>query len=319
MRLVILGGSGRVGKHVVREALKAGWKLTVFGRSFDQSLADRSEALDFIQGSLSNTNLLLKIVDGADACVHLVDTDVPSSSVRYPTRSIHRIIGPTTAFLSKLKSVRLGKLIYVSSGGCVYGEPLYLPIDEIHPTSPICPFGASKLATEHYIQLYGRLGGVRTIILRPSNIYGLTTAKPSECGVVDKILDSIAQEADITIFGNGSIIRDYIHVSDFVSALLLSCQSEYEKDAVFNVGTGEGHSISELLSLIEEITGRKPIFVRKKTRPWDVRTNILNCDRIIDVLNWNATIALKQGIELCWAARHTQTYSTFSQLHVSVS
>jgi UDP-glucose 4-epimerase len=198
--------------------------------------------------------------------------------------------------LMNAQKIRLKKIIFVSSGGTVYGIPRETPIPESHPTDPLCSYGISKLTIEKFLALFHKLHGVDYAVLRLANVYGERQRVVSSQGAVAVFLARVLTLEPIEIWGDGSVVRDYIHIDDVVLALL-RVMGDTGNERVFNIGSGKGVSVSELLDTIERIVGQKTVRRHLPPRGFDVPTNILCVDRARTALGWQPRITLENGIQ----------------------
>ena len=180
-----------------------------------------------------------------------------------------------------------------------FGLPSIVPIPENHPTNPSCAYGITKLALEKYFSLYEKLYGIKSIILRIANPYGERQRLESLQGVVPVFLSRALQHQPLTIFGDGSTVRDFLHVKDVVSALVSSINYE-GKHRIFNIGSGTGTSLNKLISLIEQELDYSLSLKFSPARDFDVPTNVLCIQSARQQLSWSPKVSVEQGLSaLC--------------------
>jgi len=191
------------------------------------------------------------------------------------------------------------QVIFPSSGGTVYGKTETWPIPESHSTEPLCSYGIVKLAIEKYLELFRIQHGLDYTIIRISNCYGPGLPMNGEQGVVGAFLDRLRRGEPITLWGEGSITRDYVYVTDVALALraALGQQSPFR---VFNIGTGIGTSLLNLIEMMERATGCRFRILTQEARDVDVPVNILDATRARKYLSWEATTPLEQGLINTW-------------------
>jgi UDP-glucose 4-epimerase len=194
-------------------------------------------------------------------------------------------------------SVRHGvkKLIYASSGGAIYGEPEYLPVDESHRINPVSQYGVSKYCAEHYIDLYARQSGLKYAILRYANVYGPRQNPFGEAGVVAIFARQMMRGERPSIFGPGNKTRDYIHVSDIVAVNLLAM--ERGENVTCNIGTGVETSDQQIFDAVAEAVGYKEKPNYTSIRPGEIQRICLDCKLAKEVFGWGAKVELKKGID----------------------
>jgi UDP-glucose 4-epimerase len=192
------------------------------------------------------------------------------------------------------KGVR--KIVFISSGGTVYGPPTYLPIDEKHPTEPQVSYGIPKLMIEKYLLMYQHLHGIKANILRVTNPYGERQRVETAQGAVGVFLNRALQGQPIDIWGDGSVTRDYIHVSDVAEAFAKAAAYD-GPESVFNISSGTGTSLNELVGQLEKVLGKE---IRRNYLPgrsFDVPVRVLCNQRARRGLDWNPAISLEEGLQ----------------------
>lgn len=297
MEVLVLGGCGFIGSHVVDELIGHGFGVRVLDRHLEPFRAPLP-SVEYFEGEFSNTALLAEALTGVDAVVHLISTTVPSTSNLDPVADITGNLIATVRLLDVMRGVGVRNLVYLSSGGTVYGIPQTDPITEDHPVQPISSYGIVKLAIEKYLHFEKHMHGLRYCVLRASNPYGARQGHKGVQGVLGTYLWRAATGGPVEVWGNGSVVRDYIHVTD-VAALCASALSS-SACGVFNAGYGEGASILEIISMIENTTGRplKPDF--KPSRKFDVPRVVLDSTRARREFDWWPKIGLQDGIRQTW-------------------
>jgi len=192
------------------------------------------------------------------------------------------------------------KLVFVSSGGTVYGRPQQTPIPETHPTEPTCSYGIVKLAIEKYLALYQMLHGLDYRVLRLANPYGPGQEANRAQGVIGTFLSRVVHDEAIEVWGDGSVVRDYLYIGDTVAAMLLA--AEYAgAERIFNIGSGEGHSVREIIAAVEQATGKKAKASYTAARKFDVPVSVLDISRAQNELGWRPAVNLDEGLYLTLA------------------
>jgi UDP-glucose 4-epimerase len=194
-----------------------------------------------------------------------------------------------------MASRNIGKLVFSSSGGTVYGEPIYVPLDESHPTNPKALYGVTKLAIEKYIYYCNREYGINASILRVSNPYGERQRVGSGQGAIGVFLHKALKGESIEIWGNGNIQRDYIYIEDVADAFVRALGYRGEK-SILNISSSEGKTLNELLDLIEGILGRPIERNYLPQRNFDVGVNVLDNSLAKKELGWAPKVSLIDGI-----------------------
>jgi UDP-glucose 4-epimerase len=204
----------------------------------------------------------------------------------------------TINVLEAARQAGVGRFVYISSGGAMYGNPECLPMDEGHPANPVSPYALSKYTGERYVHLYGREYGLRWVSLRYANVYGPRQDPFGEAGVIaifcQNLLDGVVPE----IHWDGEQTRDFVYAGDCARANLLAL--EQGDGQAYNVGTGVGTSINTLLQTLIEVTGQRLVPRRGPRRAGDVRHSYLDCHKIERELGWRAELSLREGLLRTW-------------------
>jgi UDP-glucose 4-epimerase len=301
-RCLILGGCGFIGSNLVEKLLAESYLVRVFDspHASRSNLASNESQCEFFAGNFLNSADLDGALEGVDFVCHLVGTTLPADSNNRLGFDVESNVIGTINLLQACVSHRIRRIVFASSGGTVYGEPLSMPISEDHPTDPRCSYGITKLMIEKYLRLYRHLHGLDYTVLRIANPYGRYQRLAGEQGAVGVFVAGVSQGQTITIWGDGSAARDYVYVEDVADAFVkaLTQDSTYR---VFNIGTGVGTSLLDLLRKIERVTGMTAKVEFAAARPGDVSTNVLDSTRANRYLNWSAETDCETGLRKTWA------------------
>ena len=296
MRFLVLGGTGFIGSHIVDMLLENGHYVKVIDRTLKYTQNKFPHSIEYIQADYGDTFILAEALMGIDSVIHLVSSTMPSSSNLDPVADIQTNLVNSVKLLQAMNHANVKRIIYFSSGGTVYGNPNQIPIPETHPTHPICSYGITKLAIENYLFMYQELYDLNPIILRPSNPYGPRQGHHGAQGVIGTFINQIMNEQTINIWGDGSIIRDYIYIADLVNACLAAIDSEI--NGTFNIGSGHGYSLLEIIDEIEQCIQKKAQVNFDPGRSFDIAEMILDVSLAKDKLTWKPKHTLQQGIQL---------------------
>lgn len=290
-----------MGSHLAEELLAAGYVVRVFDRPNRdrRNLASIARRIEIMEGDFLNESEVQTAVPGSDFVFHLVGTTLPASSNSNPVYDVESNLIGSLRLLDLCRQHAIKKVIFASSGGTVYGIPRRSPIDESHPTDPICSYGISKLAIEKYLNLYRHLHGVDFTVLRISNPYGERQRLDASQGVIAVFLGCLAQHQRLHVWGDGSVVRDFIYVRDVVQAMRLAMEHQGPQK-IFNVSGKHGTSVSELIRVLLKVTGESPEIVREAERLFDVPENILDNTAARTLLNWEPQVGLEEGIRRTW-------------------
>lgn len=301
MQCLILGGAGFIGSHVVDALVARGHGVRVLDLK-NVSKENLKKSMDFIEireGDFHNVKEVAPALKGMDVVVHLVCTTLPGPSNENPAYDVESNVVGTLNLLDKAVELGVNKVVFASSGGTVYGIPGRIPIPETHPTEPICSYGITKLAIEKYLALYGRLRGLGYVVLRLGNPYGERQRMDSVQGAVAVFLGKTLRGEPITIWGDGSVSRDYFYIDDLVSAFVRTIESECPSQ-VYNIGSGRAYSLIDILSAIRAVTGMEPKVSFAPGRSLDVPVNCLDVSRARADLNWSPETSLSEGMKKMW-------------------
>lgn len=292
MRYLVTGGGGFLGTHLSAALAAAGHVVRVFERSIAPS---DTHGHEWVVGDLSHSGEIEAAVEGCDVVFHLAATTLPKSSNDDPAYDVHTNVEGTLALLEAARLHRVSKIVFISSGGTVYGVPHEVPIREDHPTDPITSYGITKLTIEKYLHLYGEINGLESTVLRLANPYGELQRADRAQGAVAVFLNHIVNGLPIEIWGDGSVIRDFVYVADVIEAMVAVAAGP-TPSRVYNVGSGHGISLLDLIAAIEAVTGSRARVEFKPGRPFDVPASVLDISRARDELGWTPRTPLAEGL-----------------------
>jgi UDP-glucose 4-epimerase len=299
MKCTVFGGGGFIGSAITERLLSAGHALRIVERAgtVPYRTFSPAEQLEWVSGDMFDAAVLERTLKGTDVAVHLVSTTLPKNSDADPIHDVETNLLGSLRLLEAVVKNDVKKILFISSGGTVYGIPEYLPIDEKHPTNPLVSYGVTKLAIEKFLQLHARKHGIQVRILRVANPYGQRQQAVNAQGAATAFLRRAASGEPIEIWGDGSAVRDYLHIDDVAEAFLKAM--EYEgRHQVFNIGSGCGTSLNELAEIAMEATGRSCPIRHLPSRGFDVPANVL-CNKLAgDEMLWKPGITLRDGLGL---------------------
>ncbi len=299
MKVLVLGGNGFIGSHVVDHLLSAGHKVRVFDRSPERYRTPLKQ-VEYRLGRLDDTFQVAEALQGIDAVCHLISTTVPGTSNLDPVADVQSNLINTLLLLEQMRKKGLHRILYLSSGGTVYGNPEYSPVGEEHPLNPISSYGVVKVAIEKYLNMYQQLYGFEPVILRPSNPYGSRQGHAGVQGLIGTLLTRALAGEVLEIWGDGSVTRDYMHVGDLARLCVAALESN--SCGVFNAGSGEGYSINEIIDLIRGTTDGQLQVNYREGRAFDVKEIVLDISRAKAEFSWLPERSLADGIadQLGW-------------------
>jgi len=295
---LVLGGCGFLGSHVVDALLREGHTVTVFDKEKvdTTNIAHVLSEIRLIQGDFSNQRNVEDVIGDHEYIVHLIGTTLPQTSTENPAYDLESNVIPSLNLLDAAKRSRVKRLVFGSSGGTVYGVAKHLPLSEDHPTNPVSAYGISKLMIEKYLQLYAYHHSIDTVSLRVSNPYGERQSPFVAQGVVAAFVWKTLNGEPITIWGDGRIIRDFIYVGDVAEMFIRAIVQDNQDARVFNIGSGVGTSLNDLLKIVERVIGKKPVVAYTKGRKVDIPANVLDVSRARQVFDWQPRVVMEDGI-----------------------
>ena len=296
MKILVTGGAGFIGSHVVELYLEHGHEVVVVDDLSTGHRANVPARATFYPVDIRRPELDEIFAAERPQVVnhHAAQMSVRISVDRPLFDADVNILGS----LNLLECARrhgVERLIYISSGGAVYGEPVSLPCDEGHPVDPICPYGVSKHVVEHYLHLYRVNYGLPYVVLRYPNVYGPRQDPAGEAGVVAIFTGQMLADEPLTINGDGTQERDFVYVSDCARANLAALQPEVES-GIFNLGSGRGTSVLEIYRILRDITGYGGAAQFGAAKLGETYRIFLNADKARRGLAWSPTVDLASGL-----------------------
>lgn len=293
MKALVLGGCGFIGSHIVDELLDAGHQVRVVDRT-PERFRPPINGVDYRFIDFTSESGLKPAMDDIDIVFHCISSTVPSTSNENPQADIRDNLLGSVRLLDQLVERGISRIVFLSSGGTVYGAPESLPIPEKHALKPLCSYGVVKVAIENYLFMYQHLYGLKPVIIRPSNPYGSRQGHLGIQGVITSFLSAALQGRSIQVWGDGSVVRDFLDVRDLVRLCILAAASE--EVGVYNAGSGIGRSITEIIALISAVTDIPLQVEYTSERNFDVREIVLDIGKAGKVFGWRPEISLEQGI-----------------------
>lgn len=299
--ILLTGGTGFIGSHIVEALLVQGHQLRVLtsSSSIHPNIHPYKGRLELLRGDFGNEQLMREYLSGVDYLIHVAWTTVPKTATENPIYDAQSNLIGGLHLLEAAVTAQVKKVIFISTGGALYGVPQYIPVDEIHPLQPISAYGTSKLSFERYLHFYYNNKGLDYSIFRIANAYGPRQNLTKNQGVIGIWLQRIKQQQPIEIWGNGSIIRDYIYVAD-VAQLIVQSLTYQGETKIFNVGSGKGYSLNEILTVCQTISHKQSTVQYLEGRAFDVPVNILSIERVQKVLGWSPFTSLEEGVQATW-------------------
>lgn len=301
---LIVGGCGFIGRHVAMSLHKRGDKV-ILADVVDPSLA----FVEILPLELRKVDVVSpnweELLHGVDVVHHYAWTTVPSSADADPISDLDNNLRETIRLLEVMRKRKqrggdAQKLIFSSSGGTVYGPIIRTPVNEAHPYNPINAYGASKTAAEIYCGYYRAAHGIDCRVARISNPYGAGQNPAKRQGAASTFLFQALEGKPISIWGDGNVVRDYIHIADLTAALIALCDVPSgtltgDNTPVFNIGSGEGVSLNAILDVLRYELALDPIVSYQAARSFDIPVNVLDVSKARKLLNWQPNLSFSEG------------------------
>lgn len=302
MKVLVIGGNGFIGSHLVTALRMRGDEVAVLDRFPPRSDIDWHEVRYYL-GDFYDRAILDKVLPGIDQVYHLASSTVPGSADADPVADIQGNLLGTHELLAAMRSHGARRLCYFSSGGTVYGNPDRVPVAESHPLRPISSYGIVKVAVEQYLTMFQRQGWLDPVIIRPSNPYGPRQSTSGIQGAIASFLGKAKDGGIVNIWGDGTVIRDYIYVDDLVELAIKAARQNI--NCTVNAGSGEGHSLNDICALIRAVTKLELPVEFQPGRAFDVKQIVLDVSAARRLFEWCPRTALADGIACTWNSLHS--------------
>ena len=300
----VFGGGGFIGMNLCRALAASGHRVRAFGRRclFPAAL----QGIDWIEGDFTDSAAVAAALESADVVFHLVHSTMPAAADLDPIADVRDNIIPTLSLLDQCRRAGVRRVVFASSGGTVYGKAQQIPTPETAPTDPICAYGISKLAIEKYLAVYEHLHGLEYRVVRIANPFGPFQLSLKNQGVIATLIARALRDEPMEIWGDGSVVRDFVYVEDVAQALIAAITHQ-GPDRIFNIGGGQGRNLHEIIAAIQTQMGRKLDLIWKPGRPLDAPVSILAINRAATALAWLPETSFEGGLErtIAWASLHT--------------
>lgn len=308
MKILVTGGAGFIGSHLVDALLAAGHQVAVVDNLSTGVKHNLNPAATFHELGIQDPALaeIFKAEKPAVVFHEAAQIDV-RKSVANPVWDAEQNILGSINLLENCKQYGVTRVIFASTGGAIYGDTDQIPTAEDQPTAPISPYGIAKLTIEKYLNYYQQVFGLAYVVLRYANVYGPRQNAKGEAGVVSIFIDQLFSGQTPTIYGDGRQTRDYVYVGDIVAANLLALTTA--PGTIYNIGTGIETTVNQLAAIISSAAGQTTTFNYASARPGEQQRSCLNWTKAKKILAWQPTMPLKEGIEktVVWFKDHAES------------
>ncbi len=297
MKILVTGGAGFIGSHVADAYIEQGHEVVIIDNLITGNPDNVPSQATIVEMDIRD-NALAELFDQHQFDLvnhHAAQMDV-RQSVNDPMFDADVNILGSLNLLQNCLRTGVGKFLFASTGGAIYGEQDYFPADEEHPLRPLSPYGITKLSLERYLYYYREVHGMNSFVLRYANVYGPRQNPHGEAGVVAIFTQKLLNGEQPVIHGDGKQTRDYVYVKDVVRANVAAL--EYEGDDIVNIGTGRETDVNTLFRNLREYTGKTDVPERHDpAKPGEQQRSVLATDRAREVLHWQPEYSLKEGLQ----------------------
>ncbi len=301
MRFLVTGGAGFLGSALANQLVLDGHQVRVLDDLSNGNAGYLHSAVSFTQGDIDNIPLLWSLLQGVDCVYHLAARVSVAQSMLHP-RDYNRVnVGGTVSLMEAMRDTGVSRVLFTSSGA-IYGRQPDQPVREENTPHPDSPYAVSKWAAEQYIHTIGELWGIETVALRIFNAYGPHQSLPlSHAPVVPRFLQQALTGGSLVLFGDAQQTRDFVYVTDVVAALVTAATAQGINRQVINIGSGQETSITDLVHLIEEVTGRELNCLHNREKSSGVPRLVADISRAQHLLGFRPFVTLRDGLRLTWS------------------
>lgn len=278
--VLVVGGNGFIGSHVVDDLAASGHSVTAFDRFGLEPPRWTAGGVHALSGDFLNTADVRGAIDGHDCVIHLLSTTDPATAEDDPTLDIRTNVASTITLLQVCVEKAVGSVVFASTGGAIYGDqPGRSLFSETDPTYPVSPYAIGKLTIENYLRYFHRKHGLQSTVLRLSNPYGPRQNPAKRQGIIPIFLRQLAHGRPLTVFGDGSMVRDYIYVAD-LAAMIGRVVAGHPSHHTYNVGSGVGHTVLDILDSVRRVTGLEPAVEHRPLPSTFIERVVLDTQRL---------------------------------------
>lgn len=295
MNILVTGGAGFIGSHIVDAFIQEGHRIVVVDDLSSGMMENVNPAASFVHIDIRSTELeeVFRRERFDVVCHHAAQMDVRRSVSEPQFDASVNVLGGLNVFENARKH-GVKKILFASTGGAIYGEQDYFPADELHPLRPLSPYGITKLCAEKYLSYYKEIHGIDFVVLRYANVYGPRQNPHGEAGVVAIFASKLISKEQPVINGDGKQTRDYTYVGDVVKANVAALG--YQGSNVFNVGTGTEHDVNFLFENLRAVLNPESPEQHGPAKLGEQQRSVISYEKIERELGWRPTVALKDGL-----------------------
>ena len=298
-KCLLLGGAGFIGKNLAMRLLRENYEVTVYDFYVKQNYSEEElKQINYYERELFKDTDLKSVIENQDVVIHLVSSVGPENSMINPERCYYNDVAKTVEILEIMRKCGVNKMIFISSGGTVYGDVNCESLKEDMQLFPQNHYGITKVTIEKILQMYNQIYQMENIIVRVANPYGTGQQSKKGIGAVTVFAEKILKSEIIEIWGDGSVVRDYIYIDDVVNMITKFVEYKVNDfNIAYNIGTGVGTSLNQLIKELELQIGKKADVSYKQGRNIDVQRNVLNMEKTFHAIGNVLEYSLSKGIK----------------------
>ena len=292
---LVTGGAGFIGSHIVDAYLARGWRVTILDNLSTGDRRNLNPNAQFLEADLKDASTFARVAELKPDVIshHAAQIDV-RHSVADPAADAEVNIVASIRLLQTAHEIGVQRFLFASTGGAIYGDPVFAPQTEEHPRNPLSPYGCAKLAVEHYLHFYREVYGLKTVALRYGNVYGPRQNSKGEAGVIAIFADKLLDGQQVTINGSGEQTRDYVYVGDVVAANMAA--TDFEDGGAFNVGTAIETSVNDLYTMLAAELGSELAPLHGPAKAGEQMRSVLDGSKLRERADVKKPVALRDGL-----------------------
>lgn len=297
--IAVIGGNGFIGRALVSRLAERGASVRVFDRFSHGTEVLASSGVTTMRGDFLSRSDLARAVSGTHTVVHALSTTTPATAQDDPAQDVQTNLLPSIALFEECARANVGRVVFLSTGGAIYGSTAAELLTEDTMPRPVSPYAIGKLAIENYLRYFSATTGLRSTVLRLSNPYGPGQRAGRAQGLIPIALRAVRDGVAITQYGDGSMVRDYIHINDASRTIADVVLGDPRHD-LYNLGSGVGATVREVLAIIHQVTGRPLTLDRRPAPATFVSRSVLDTSRLRAEFPTHSVTSLTDGIRLTW-------------------
>jgi UDP-glucose 4-epimerase len=297
---LVFGANGFIGSHLVDSLVERGHEVRAFDRfSREINRFNSSDRIEEYAGDFLNRHDIAEALEGVNVVYHFISTTTPITAEDDPLIDVETNIRMSIQLFEECIKKGVNKVVFASTGGAIYGNINQIPFSESTLPQPVSPYAIAKLTIEHYLRYFKVKYGLDSVAYRISNPYGPRQPLHRKQGVIPIFMEKLAGDQELTVLGDGEMVRDYIFVKD-AADMIAEASTQKNNKEVYNIGAGQGVSINQLLELIEKVTDKKARTVRQPAPKTFTQTAILDTKLFTDEFGLAPNTGLEEGLARTW-------------------